>query len=154
LSVSYKGVSLRALCQGAFGYAVQITAEGAGDAFNGNLRPWNLDRWTPATAQTATYPRIGLNSNTNNISWQTVSDFWFVDASYVRLKSLELGYQLPSSWVERTHVMQSARIYGAGYNLLNINKMGHFQQDAEVASGAGAAYPNTANFNIGLQLGF
>jgi hypothetical protein len=154
LSVAYKGLSLRALIQGAYGFAVQITAEGAGDAFNGNLRPWNLDRWTPATAKTATYPRIGLNSNINNISYQTVSDFWFVDASYVRLKSLELGYQIPTSLLQRTKVIQNARVYCSGYNLLTLNKMGHFQQDAEVGNGTGGAYPNTANFNLGLQLGF
>ena len=154
LSVAYKGLSLRALVQGAYGFAVQITAEGAGDAFNGNLRPWNLDRWTPATAKTATYPRIGLNSNINNISYQTVSDFWFVDASYVRLKSLELGYQIPTSLLQRTKVVQNARVYCSGYNLLTLNKMGHFQQDAEVGNGTGGAYPNTANFNLGLQLGF
>ncbi|MDP4209371.1 MAG: TonB-dependent receptor [Bacteroidota bacterium] len=154
LSANYKGFSLRALLQGSFGYAVQITAEGAGDAFNGNLRPWNLDRWTPATAKTATYPRIGLNSNINNISWQTVSDFWFVNASYIRLKSLELGYQLPGNLLRRTSFIQSARVYVSGYNLLNFSQMGKFQQDAEVANGTGSAYPNTANFNLGIQLGF
>jgi hypothetical protein len=153
-SVNYKAFSLRALVQGAFGYAVQVTAEGAGDAFNGNLRPWNLDRWTPATARTATYPRIGLNSNINNISYQTVSDFWFVDASYVRLKSIEVGFQVPDNWLTKTRIIRTARLYGSGYNLFTINKMGPFQQDAEVASGTGAAYPNTANFNLGLQLGF
>lgn len=145
---------MRALVQGAYGFAVQVTAEGAGDAFNGNLRPWNLDRWTPATAKTATYPRIGLNSNINNISYQTISDFWFVDASYVRLKSLELGYQLPATWLQRTKVVQHARVYCSGYNLLTVTRMGPFQQDAEIASGTGAAYPNTANFNLGLQLSF
>lgn len=153
-TVGYKGVTLRALLQSAFGYAVQVTAEGAGDAFNGNLRPWNLERWTPATAATATYPRIGLNTNINNISHQTVSDFWFANASYLRLKSLELAYQLPASWLKRTRVMQNARLYVAGYNLLNIQDMGKFQQDAEIANGTGAAYPNTANFNLGVQLGF
>lgn len=153
-TVAYNGISLRALVQGAYGYSVQVIAEGAGDAFNGNLRPWNLDRWTPATAATATYPRIGLNSNINNISYQTVSDFWFVDASYLRLKSLEIAYQLPMAWLQKTRVIQNARIYGAGYNLVTIDKMGKFQQDAEIANGTGGAYPNTANFNIGLQLGF
>lgn len=153
-TIGYKGLTLRALVQGAFGYAVQITAEGAGDAFNGNLRPWNLERWTPATAATATYPRIGLNTNVNNISYLTVSDFWFANTSYLRLKSLELGYQLPRKWLKLTRVVQNARAYVSGYNLLNIQHMGKFQQDAEIASGTGGAYPNTANFNFGLQLGF
>jgi len=153
-TVGYKGLSLRALLQGSFGYAVQVTAEGAGDAFNSNLRPWNLERWTPATAATATYPRIGLNTNINNISWQTISDFWFADTWYVRLKSLELAYQIPRGWLKSTRIVQNARVYLTGYNLVNIQDMGKFQQDAEIANGTGGAYPNTANFNFGLQLGF
>ena len=154
LMVGYNGLTLRALLQGAYGYAVQVIAEGAGDAFNGNLRPWNLERWTPATAHTATYPRIGLNTNINNISWLTISDFWYTEAWYVRLRSLELAWQLPQSFVNRLHVVQNARVYVAGYNLLNYQHMGKFQQDAEIANGTGGAYPNTANFNFGVQLGF
>jgi TonB-linked SusC/RagA family outer membrane protein len=153
-TVNYKAFTVRALVQSAMGYAVQVTAEGAGDAFNGNLRPWNLERWTPATAATATYPRIGLNTNINNISYTTISDFWFVDAQYLRLKSLEVAFQVPASWLQRTRVIQNARIYVAGYNLLNVQDLGHFQQDAEIANGTGGAYPNTANFNLGVQLGF
>lgn len=153
-TIGYKGLTLRALLQGAYGYAVQVTAEGAGDAFNGNLRPWNLGRWTPATAATATYPRIGLNTNVNNISWQTVSDFWFANTWYVRLKSLDLAYQIPGSWLKGARVVQNARVYISGYNLVNIQNMGKFQQDAEIANGTGGAYPNMANFNLGLQLGF
>lgn len=153
-TIGYKGLTLRALLQGSFGYAVQVTAEGAGDAFNGNLRPWNLERWTPSTAATATYPRIGLNTNINNISYLTVSDFWYADTWYVRLKSLELAYQIPRGWLKSTKVVQNARVYLSGYNLVNIQNMGKFQQDAEIASGPGGAYPNTANFNFGLQLSF
>jgi TonB-linked SusC/RagA family outer membrane protein len=153
-TAGYKGFTVRALLQGAYGYAVQVTAEGAGDAFNGNLRPWNLERWTPATAATATYPRIGLNTNVNNISYLTVSDFWYANTRYVRLKSLELAYQIPGSWLKRAKAVQNARIYVTGYNLLNLQSMGKFQQDAEIANGTGGAYPNTVNFNFGLQLGF
>jgi TonB-linked SusC/RagA family outer membrane protein len=152
-TLDYKGFSLRALIQGAFDYGIQINGEGSGDAFNSNLRAWNLERWTPATALTATYPRIGLNTNINNISWQTVSDFWFVNAAYARLKSLEIGYQLSDNWLKKAHV-RNARIYASGYNLLTISKMNKYQQDPEVSSGQGDAYPITANFNLGIQLGF
>jgi hypothetical protein len=153
-TIGYKGFTLSALLQSAYGYAVQVTGEGAGDAFNSNLRPWNLERWTPATAATATYPRIGLNTNVNNMSGQTISDFWFVNTWYVRLKSLQFSYQIPDRWLKGTRVVQNARVYVSGYNLVNIQNMGKFQQDAEIANGNGAAYPNTANFNLGLQLGF
>jgi len=153
-TIGYKGLTLRALLQGACGYAIQVTAEGAGDAFVSNLRPWNLERWTPATAATATYPRLSLTSNVNNSSSQTVSDFWFANAWYARLKSLELAYQIPGNWLKGARIVQNARVYVTGYNLLNLQDVGKFQQDAEIANGNGSAYPNTANFNFGLQLGF
>lgn len=153
LTVSYKNFTMSALVQGAFGYALQINAEGS-DAFNGNLRPWNLQRWTPATAATATYPRIGFNTNINNISYQTISDFWFVNASYLRLKSLQIAYQLPTKLLDKT-VVSSARIYASGYNMFTIRNTGKFQGlDPEIASGQGQAYPNMANYTFGLQLGF
>jgi hypothetical protein len=153
-TIGFKGLTLTALLQGAFGYAVQVTGEGAGDAFVSNLRPWNLERWTPATAATATYPRLSLNASVNNSSGQTVSDFWFANTWYARLKSLELAYQIPASWLTGARVVQNARVYVTGYNLLSRQEMGKFQQDAEIANGNGSAYPNTANFNVGLQLGF
>jgi hypothetical protein len=154
LSVSYRNFSLRALLQGAFGYAVYINAEGS-DAFNANLMEWHLDRWTPETATTATYPRLGLDTNVNNISWRTESDFWMHDASYIRLKSLELGYQVPSGWMKnKLPFVNAVRLYLTGYNILNFTQMGKFQQDAEVANGTGNAYPNTANYNLGIQIAF
>ncbi|KAA6349792.1 TonB-dependent receptor SusC [termite gut metagenome] len=154
LSAGYYNFSLRALWQGAFDYAVYIYAEGS-DAFNSNLIPWHLDRWTPQTAFTATYPRLGLDTNVNNISWKTESDFWMHDASYIRLKSLELAYQVPSEWLRsKQPYIGAVRLYLTGYNILNFTHMGKFQQDAEVANGTGNAYPNTANYNIGIQIAF
>jgi TonB-linked SusC/RagA family outer membrane protein len=153
-TIGYGGLTLRALLQGAYGYAVQVYGEGAGDAFGSNLSPWHLERWTPATAATATYPRISLNSSVNNSSWQTVSDFWFANTWYVRLRSLDLAYQIPGSWLKGARIVQHARVYVSGYNLVNIQEMGKFQQDAEIANSNGSAYPNTANFIFGLQLGF
>lgn len=156
-SVSYKGFSLRGLLQGAFGYSVLINAEGS-DSFLGNIRPWFVDAWTPSTAATATYPRISFNSATNNSSYQTgganvSSDFWYQNASYVRLKSLELGYQVPAKALEKMFV-HSARIYLSGYNLLTFRNTGKFDIDPEIASGQGNAYPITANYILGVQLGF
>lgn len=154
LSANYKGFSVTALIQGAFGYSVRVAGEGS-DAYFANYRPWHLERWTPATAETATYPRLGIDySQGTNYSWNYVSDFWFADASYVRLKSVEIGYQLPDSWLGKTKFIRNARVYGTGYNLININNMGKFEQDAEVSSGTGDVYPNTAIFSFGFQFGF
>lgn len=152
LSVGYKGFSLQALFQGAFGYAVQINYEGS-DAFNGNIRPWFTNAWTPYTAATATYPRITFNSNPNDLSGSTVSDFWFQDGKYVRLKSLELSYQIPQQWLHKLAV-RSARIYVSGYDLLTFRNTGKFDIEPEIGAGQGYTYPLTANYYLGVQLGF
>jgi TonB-linked SusC/RagA family outer membrane protein len=152
LNLNYKGVSLSTLVQGAYGYAIQINAEGS-DAFYGNVTPWHLERWTPATAATATYPRIGFNTNINNDSYRTVSDFWFANASYVRLKSVELGYKIPDRWLKKTSFINSLQLYATGYNLLTLREVGKFQVDPEILNSQGQAYPITANFALGLRIG-
>jgi TonB-linked SusC/RagA family outer membrane protein len=153
LGFTYKGFSLAALIQGSFGYAISVNAEGT-DAFNGNIQPLMLQSWTPQNAATAIYPRIGFNTNINNITWQTVSDYSYANGSYVRLKSLELGYQLPASWIKKIGVISSCRFYTSGYNLLTIRNTGRFQVDPEISNGQGFGYPITANYTFGAQLGF
>lgn len=152
LGFTYQGFSLTTLIQGASGYALNINAEGA-DAFVSNLRPVHLNSWTPENAATATLPRLGFNVSANNNTFSTASDYSFVNASYVRLKSLELGYTIPQSLLKKV-LIRSARIYATGYNLLTWKDVGRFSVDPEIASGQGQAYPLTANYSIGVQLGF
>jgi len=152
LGLSYKGLSFSALVQGAYDYTVRVIGEGS-DAFYGNIVPWHLQRWTSSTSETATFPRIGLNASVNNSSFTTASDFWNADASYIRLRSVEIAFQLPSKFFNNS-IVKSTRFYISGYNLLNVNNMSKFQQDAEVSNGYGNAYPNTRNFNLGVQVGF
>jgi TonB-linked SusC/RagA family outer membrane protein len=154
---SYKGFSLSALLQGSFGYAINVNAEGT-DAFNGNIQPLQVDdHWTPQNTN-PTYARLGFSSSIgiNNSTWQTVSDYTLVNGSYLRLKSLELGYQISPQWVKKVGLIRSCRLYTSGYNLLTIRNTGRFQVDPEIANGsnAGTAYPVTANYTFGIQLGF
>ncbi|NII81182.1 MULTISPECIES: SusC/RagA family TonB-linked outer membrane protein [unclassified Pedobacter] len=155
LGLNYKNFSLRALVQGAWGYAINVFAEGT-DIFNGVPQPLHLQSWSPNNPDNAIFPRIGFNNNINNRTWQTISDFSLTPGSYVRLKSLELGFQLPKKWIDKTHFIQNCRIYTAGYNLFTIRDTGKFQVDPEIAQGsnAGTAYPITTNYTFGLQVGF
>ena len=81
------------------------------------------------------------------------STFWLVNAYYVRLKSLDLNYNLPARALP-FHI-RSARIYLSGYNLLtwsNVKKK--YQQDPEVQSNTvGDAYLNQRILNLGIQVG-
>ncbi|NRF41912.1 TonB-dependent receptor [Pedobacter foliorum] len=80
------------------------------------------------------------------------SDQWLRDASFVRLKNVELGYTLPKSVSERLK-MQSARIYVSGTNLFSIDKFGP-SFDPEVPNNSGQYYPQQRLINIGANITF
>jgi TonB-linked SusC/RagA family outer membrane protein len=95
----------------------------------------------------ALWPRLANYSVENN--WQT--NTWFMqDASFIRLKTVEIGYQLPKRFVEKVY-MTNCRIYVSGTNLFSIS--GFKLWDPEMA-GNGLGYPLQRVFNIGLNIGF
>ncbi len=153
LGATYKNFDVNVLLQGSFGYSFRIIAEGI-EPFVANLQPIHLERWTPATAETARFHRLTTSTAGINSSRSFPSDFWLIDASYVRLKSVDIGYRLPERWM-RSLKIANMRIYASAYNLLTWNNYDKYQQDAEVASGSiGGAYPNSRIINFGLQAGF
>ena len=106
------------------------------------------DRWTPETANTALYPRFSKNSSANNYR---DSDMWIVDASYLRLKNLELGYTLRSAALKRIG-LSNVRVYVNGYNLLTFSDFKYF--DPESTPGSSGLYPLTKMYNMGLKFNF
>jgi hypothetical protein len=77
-----------------------------------------------------------------------------VDAKYIRLKSVDLGYVLPKSWLAGVKI-KSARIYVSGYDLYTWSNFDLYSQDPEIASlGSAGTYPVQKVYNLGLQVGF
>jgi hypothetical protein len=80
-----------------------------------------------------------------------VPSTWFLrDASFLRLKSVELGYSLPSSLISRVKIT-NLRLYFSGTNLLTFSK---FKMWDPEMGGDGLAYPIQKVYNAGLQLAF
>ncbi|HKL32889.1 MAG TPA: TonB-dependent receptor, partial [Tangfeifania sp.] len=105
-------------------------------------------RWTPETANEATYPRmtlIGQNNNTKD------SDFWLRDASYLRLKNMEIGYNFSGSFLKRFGI-SNLRAFLNGYNLLTFDSLDI--TDPESRTGSNSAYPLTKVYNVGFKLDF
>jgi hypothetical protein len=80
---------------------------------NGKVGPIALNRWTPETAATATYPRLSASNNLNNFQF---SDYWQRDGSFIKLRSLELGYTFNPQLVSRVK-LANARLFVNGTNL-------------------------------------
>ena len=74
----------------------------------GKVRRMHLDRWTPETAATAKYPALHYGIHNNNK--QQYSSLFLYDASYIRLKNVEIGYTLPKAWTSKAGI-QNVRIY-------------------------------------------
>lgn len=106
----------------------------------------HLDRWTPEN-HNASYPRITKDSQTNFVT----SSFWLEDASYVRLKNVSLGYNLPKSWLNRIGVSR-IKVYVAGENLLTF--CGLEDIDPEESSTRGWSYTNVKKVSLGLKVSF
>ncbi|MDB5135060.1 MAG: SusC/RagA family TonB-linked outer membrane protein [Mucilaginibacter sp.] len=152
LGVAYKGFSINVLFQGAFNYSFILSGT-AIEPFQSQFQPIDLQRWTPATAATAQFPRLTSVPGTVDSPSAYPSDYWLLNAYYIRLKTLDIGYQFPSKLLP-FHI-NNARIYMSAYNLLTFDNYRKYQQDPEVQTNtAGDAYINQRVINFGVQLGF
>jgi hypothetical protein len=114
---------------------------------NNNYQTEWLDRWSESNPN-GNYPRVTTNDTNNNTR---PSDFYVEDASYVRLRNLQLGYNLPTSILQKLK-MSALRIYVSGDNLLTVTGYSGF--DPEVGT---AFNSNNGTFNIldtGIDKGF
>ena len=107
------------------------------------------DSWTPETANTATLPRVTFLGSANNYGRD--SDFWLRDASYIRLKTLETGYNFKGSFLKKAG-MSTLRLYFNANNLLTISKLKII--DPETRTGSIQEYPLTKLYNLGLRVNF
>ncbi|MFT3903015.1 MAG: TonB-dependent receptor [Niabella sp.] len=152
LGASYKGFSVSVLVQGSFNYSFYVTGTGI-EPFQSQFQPIHELRWTPDNPDNAKFPRLTTNSGSVNSPAAYPSTFWMIDASYIRLKTVDLAYQLPSRVLPMK--LNNARIYLSAYNLLTFKNYDLYQQDPEVTSNtAGDAYMNQRVINLGLQIGF
>ena len=94
----------------------------------------------------AKFPRLTYGDNINN---NRPSTFWLTDASFLRLKTLEIGYSLPQKMVKRI-ALNNFRISVIGDNLYLWDKVKLW--DPEQASSNGAVYPLTRSWSLVLQL--
>ena len=108
------------------------------------------ERWTPETAGTATMPRFTFANKVHN---QQTSSLWSWDASYIRLKNLEIGYNMPLSALQKVGI-QSLRVFANGYNLLTFSKLKKLDIDPEGNTGNSYNYPNIQIFNFGFNVKF
>ncbi len=105
----------------------------------------HLDRWTPENTD-ASYPRLAYQQSYN----QRLSTFWLEDASYLRLKNVQVGYTLPASLTEKFRVSR-LRIYASADNLLTKTDF-FYGFDPESPVSNGNFYPQVKTYVLGLNI--
>ena len=150
-SLYFKGFDLNFLLQGA----AQVTLPVGGSLvspFDQQGSATELvynNHWTPANTN-ALYPRVYSNQPDYNGKW---SSWWLRDASYLKLRSLEVGYSVSGNLIKR-YGMQRLRAYVAGQNLLTWTPHMKERIDPEARSSNGQYYFQQQVFSMGLNVTF
>ena len=96
------------------------------------------------------YPRPYLDS-TKNVQWQSL---YVQDASYIRLKNLQIGYTFPKAWMDKIKI-QNLRVYFSGENLFTYTKMTDlFDPETIGENDTGNVYPLQRTYSFGLSVTF
>lgn len=149
LGAEWKGLGVSALFQGAANYSAYLNTTSVYRPLVGNTNistEYYDNRWTPETADAAKYPRLSMESNTNNDRYNTT---WVADRSFLKLRSVELYYNLPKSLLEKTKVIKGSRIFVTGTDLACFDKI-----DIADPEAYGEGYPLTQSVVLGCQIQF
>ncbi|WP_276894606.1 SusC/RagA family TonB-linked outer membrane protein, partial [Hallella bergensis] len=151
MGVSWKGIDLSLTLSGAFQTSRLLSNTYRvpfGEMNNFSLMKYMVrDAWTPEKGDAAKAPAISLRSKAHNY---LNSDLWLRNASYVRLKNIELGYSFPKQMLRPLHI-SSLRLALSGYNLLTFDS---FKVTDPEANPNGKAYPLIKIVNFGVRVGF
>lgn len=150
-SFAYKGIDLSIFIQGVQGNEIfnanRIYQEGMAVAQNQTKAV--LNRWSPTYAST-TMPRAVFNDPNKNTR---VSDRFIEDGSYLKIKAVTLGYNLPAKLMSKAK-LQTARIYLSAQNLYTFTNYSGFDPEVGVGGIDLNVYPVTRTISAGINLIF
>ncbi len=146
--LEFKGFGFNLLFQGAGRYSANLSAKGM---YWPLLNTTNLSqqyydgRWTSSNPN-AEYPRLSTTSNANN--YQT-STFWQRDRSFLKLRNVEVYYNLPKTLMEQTGFIKTAKVYLRGVDLFCADHL-----DEADAESYGVSAPLNRSIVAGVALSF
>ena len=159
----WRGFDLSFLWQGALGRDVALTGVYEGvwvmdnslftkTFYHNSNTPLYLveNSWTPDNPN-AKFPRLSIDLPGNNNAYS--SDFWYRSADYLRLKSLQIGYNIPQKALKPLNI-SNLRVYLEGQNLLTFSGLAKYNIDPEQPGVSNGYYPQQRIFSGGIKLTF
>jgi len=147
LGAEWKGLGIYAMFQGTGNYSAVLNTKSMYWPLvgNTNISQYAYDnRWTSSN-QDAKFPRLSSQSNANN--YQT-STLWLANRSFMKLRNLEVYYNLPKSLLEATKIVNGAKLYVRGVDLFCIDKLDESDPEAYGIN------PLTKSIALGLSVTF
>ena len=144
LSASYKGFDISALLQGAADVKAMTPSTVAYAFYNGGkVTEKYLDRWSESNPN-GSMPRLSMSNSSNKVT----SSFWVTDASYIKMRNLQVGYTINPDFLKKYDISR-LRVYCSIDNLFTIT--GFEGTDPEAT---GNVHPLTRSYSFGLNLSF
>lgn len=169
MSIAWRGINFGMLWQGAGLYDINLKSSPdlsmpfyAGNTpttamLNDSYVPVTEDesqQWLPANTN-ARWPRYRTDNYNRSHSSYAANDFWLINGSYLRLKSVELGYTLPEALTQKAGI-ERCKIYVSGYNLLTFSQLDFLDPEADTSPARvfGLYYPPVGTYNMGVVIQF
>lgn len=164
-TVAWKGIDFRADFSGGVGYTYErnyemmwpfqnggnLLSEFANDSWH-RVNPFDVNSaWIPGTYPAITYNNGSAGNDYGGAGAQ--SSFWLTQVKYFRARTIELGYTLPKTILNKMKI-QKLRVYINTYNLFSFDNMAKYGIETEVADNNGLQYPQSRIVNLGLNVSF
>ena len=149
VGAEYKGLGFLAYFQGVSNYSEVLSTASVYRPLisNNTISQYYYDnRWSESNPN-GKFPRLTTTGSNNNYN---TNSLWVADASYLKLRTLEVYYQLPESWIKGSRCLQKAKIFARGYDLFSLNKLDGISDPEAV----GANHPLMRQFTFGVNLCF
>lgn len=151
LGLNFKGFDANAFFQGVKNVDIYSSETAENTGSNNAYYTWTtrwLDRWTPENPDSQ-LPRLRTVWEQNEL----VSSFWLEDASYLRLKNIEIGYTLPNALTSKFKISK-LRLYAGGQNLFTWTKLKNYDPEKRTNDVRNESYPQTKVVQFGINCEF
>ena len=152
LRLQYKNIDFTTFIQGVSRYTKHFNGQGvyesskSGMYFGFHRQAWTEERYQ--NGESITYPALTLGTSTSH----QANDFFVMDRSYLRLRNIEIGFNMPAGVLERLGGIAGLRVYANGQNIFTWHglKMNHLDPDVTIST----PYPTTKMWNMGCSVTF
>lgn len=154
LNLSYRDFALNAFFQGVTDVYTYGDRIGATPLWFGCGLPeqWLTDAWTPELGTRATLPILTTYEGSLNENFRS-NDFWLRNASYLRLKNLQLSYNVPAS-ILKSGLIQRLKVFVNAQNLFTFSPMKDFDPEKKLKDTNWYAYPSVRTYTAGVNVTF